>query len=534
MSVITKSTLVYPERQGTTFRAEDEINFYIPPSLSLLNTKSTCLLFDLNMTGLLKKSVSLSAGVAGLFQSITVMSGDGNTVYETLDSYGIQHAIYYYYTKIAGNHLRELHEGKPTTVVFGMESANQYCNGLATDSSAHKKVEVMLPLYLVGCLSPVLRDKVFPLVATQGLRLRIVLSTVERGTQVIKSPCSADSTTGQPASVDPDATRNEAGGYQVAFQASQSNATNNLVVDRIRDNTRVQFNGVKRAIVWNKNGASATPKVAHPFMVGQTISGSFAGSPRKITGISQNADGQILLTCDGAAFVGLTGVSVLIDTSSANNPDENYEINNLRLQVSYAVANPEYLSAIQRSVAAGKMTIDIRSWTDYAQNIAANSLENSMYIKSVNNRAHSIISTPIKVGSAVSLLEDSYIADQQGIRAYQYILYNVLTPNKQIQLGRFVKMNGDAKASADGAAVKEMSHAIVASNYPLNNIKYPWRQFFIGRKLANKGYSMNLNAEGDVRLSVSYDSIAAATLFHNCVHHTRRITVQGNQQTVTL
>ena len=164
------------------------------------------------------------------------------------------------------------------------------------------------------------------------------------------------------------------------------------------------------------------------------------------------------------------------------------------------------------------------------------SKQNSMYIKAVNNRAKSIISVPIKVSSGASVLEDSYQPDQQNVASYQYILYNVLTPNKSIQLGRFVKSNGDDKSSFDGSAVKEMSHAIVASGYPMNNMKYPWRHFFIGRKLANPGYSMKLNQEGDVRLSVAYNSNPGPvpTLFHNCVHHIRRITVQGNQQSVTL
>ena len=165
--VTTKSTLIYPERRATSYSAQDEMNFYIPPSLSLLNTKNTTLNFDLVMTGNLKKSVSMSAGTNALFESITVMSGDGNTIYESLDSYGLKAALYYYYTHIADNHLRELHEGKPENVVVGYNSANMYCEGTdinATD--AHKKVSVHLPLYAVGCLSPVLRpDKVFPLIA---------------------------------------------------------------------------------------------------------------------------------------------------------------------------------------------------------------------------------------------------------------------------------------------------------------------------------------------------------------------------------
>ena len=49
MSIVSKSTLIYPERRATSYSAQDELNFYIPPSLSLLNTKNTTLNFDLQM-----------------------------------------------------------------------------------------------------------------------------------------------------------------------------------------------------------------------------------------------------------------------------------------------------------------------------------------------------------------------------------------------------------------------------------------------------------------------------------------------------
>ena len=539
MSVITKSTLVYPERQGTTFRAEDEINFYIPPSLSLLNTKSTALVFDLNMAGNLKKSVSQSAGAAALFQSITLSDGSGNTIYETLDSYGIQAAMYYFYTKIAGNELRELHEGKPNTVVFGYDSGNQFCEATATTAgNSHKKVEVVLPLYCVGCLTP-WREKIFPLIATGGLRMRIVLATAERALQVLKTPVGVAATGAVPER-DEDLTRDNVGGYDVNFQCTITNGNPVVEIARQIDVSHANFNNVNRALLWNNTSGAGAPVIAHPFVVGQSVRCNVdagADVTKTITAITQNAAGQLLLTLSSNS-TGVTGggFRLRILSDSTTNTNENFEINNLRMQVSYAVASPQYLEAIQKSVAAGKMVIDIDTWTDYSQNISAGSLQNSMYIKSVNNRAKSIVSVPIKVAAGTSILEDSYQPDQQNVANYQFILYNVLTPNKAIQLGRFIKENGDDRASFDGGAVKEMSHAIVASGYPLNNIKYPWRHFFIGRKLANPGYSMNLNQEGDVRLSVAYDSSGGpvATLWHNCVHHIRRITIQGNQQQVTL
>lgn len=539
MSIVTKSTLVYPDRQGTTFKAEDQIEFYIPPSLHLINTKSTFLLFDLNMTGNLKKAVSSSAGVFSLFKSITLSSGNSEYNYENLQDPGIQQAIYYYYSKIAGNNLRELHEGKPSSDVLGYDSANQYTDGLATTAAtAHKKVEVCLPLYMSGILSPN-REKIFPNVATSGLRIRIILNTAVEGLTVTKTRVGV-AATGAAPSPDEDLTRNNVGAYNVNFQCRAAGGDANLVVDRQIDVSHANFNNVNRALLFNQtSGGAGAPQVSHPFVVGQTLTentgGGFA-STRKIEGITQDANGKIVLAMSGGNIAAGTGYAMRIDSSSSNNTNENFEINNLRLQVSYAVAEPSYLEAIQRSVAANKMTIDIDTWTDYAINVPSGSLQNQLYIKSVNNRAKSLISVPIKVASGASILEDSMASDQQNCQDYQYTLYGINVPNRPVRIGRFIKEDGDQKASFSGSAVKEMSHAFSAAGYELNNIKYPWRRFFLGRKLANEGYSMNLNQEGDVRLSLSFNSSGGpvATLVHNCVHHIRRITVGPNQQMVTL
>jgi len=100
-NLITKSVVVYPERQGAVFQASDEINFYLPPSLGLLNP-DTYLRFNLKMKGLLKKQPCQSAGAASIISSVVVMSGDGRTIYETLDNYAIKAALYYHYSENEG------------------------------------------------------------------------------------------------------------------------------------------------------------------------------------------------------------------------------------------------------------------------------------------------------------------------------------------------------------------------------------------------------------------------------------------------
>ena len=553
MSLVSKSTLIYPDRRATSYGSQDEINFYIPPGLSLLNTKGTTLNFDLQMSGNLKKSVSMSAGVNSLFESITLYSGSGDTVYETLDSYGIKAALYYYYTKIADNSLRELHEGKPENVVFGFNSANMYCEGTAINSStAHKKVSVHLPLYCVGCLSS-LRERVFPLVATGGLRIRIVLSTSERALQVLKCPVGVAGADGVPTR-DENLTINEQGGYNTYFQCEVVNGSKTVRIDRQIDANHDTggFDNVNRALLFSvKNNLpaggtgiySGGVQVSHPFLIGQTVEGNVDDAPggagsvsKTIENIQQDNDGKIVLTLSSnSTGASEGGYRLRIDASPTVNPNEDYELSNVNMTVSYAVATPEYLEAIQRSVDNNKMVIDIDTSTSYTENISQGSLQNTMYINSVNNRAKSILAVPIKVNTQNTYLEDSYQPDQQNIKNYQFILYNVLPPNLAVVVSRFQKENGDENASFGGVAMKELSHAINAAGYPVNNLFAPWRNFAIGRALSQPGYSYNMNQAGDVRLNVNYDSSSVqSTLWYINVHHIRRINVNGNQQTVTL
>ena len=128
MSVITRSQYVYSERKNNVYKPQDTINFYIPPSISLINTKNTYMVFDLKMTGLqYKAAVSQKAGIYSLFRSITISTGDGSQVLETLDNYGFLQALKYYYEKTeTKENLAVLHEGKPNKMYIDYSSCNQY------------------------------------------------------------------------------------------------------------------------------------------------------------------------------------------------------------------------------------------------------------------------------------------------------------------------------------------------------------------------------------------------------------------------
>ena len=119
MSVICKSSYIYSERKNNVYKCDsgggDTINFYIPESLAVINTKSTYLVFNLKMTGTQYKAcVSQKAGVYSLIRSMQISSGDGSTVFETLDHYAWLQALKYYYEQTeTSRNLAVLHEGFP-------------------------------------------------------------------------------------------------------------------------------------------------------------------------------------------------------------------------------------------------------------------------------------------------------------------------------------------------------------------------------------------------------------------------------------
>ena len=533
MSVVTKETIIYTERKNYTYQSEDEIQIYIPPSVALLNTKDCYLIANLKVTGKLKACVSERAGAYALFRSVTIMSGDGQQVIETLDNYAIMQALQYYYSQAESiNNLRTLHEGKPNKVTLGDTSCNQYVdaqsfvnNGIGA-SGCHNNIEVLLPLYLSGCLKPS-RIKVFPNIALNGLRIKIQLNNAETALQVVRAPLyEYDAILGVKKT-------GTFGGYtkdsSYTLNGAVANGNNELTLRCTLDNLQAGNNRVLSPNV---------EKPAHLFVVGQTIQVDTAQAEQEeftvnaVDIVKTTVDSvdqyRIKLTLSGNLVnnaADRANVNIKLDTDSGSKDQGlNFEFSQVRMNVGFVQPPPKYLQSVVKQIEAGKMNFDILTYTDFPVNISQNSNNNSLYINSRNNRGKALLSIP-QGGKANSVAEDSFKPDRETVRDYQYILYKVLTPDKRVNLNRFNLESHNAQA------LREMMLSLDAADIRVNNIKDSYEHFFIGRRLALPGYSYNCNRpqDGEIRLNVNYKEVGESLMMHNFMVHLRQVQVQAGQ-----
>ncbi len=297
-------------------------------------------------------------------------------------------------------------------------------------------------------------------------------------------------------------------------------ATNKIVLKKIGDSLNVDGHVLSAS----EDGA------AHLFMGGQTITllDSVSGNTEDIvvTSVTQDADKRLEITTTGNVVNAynnvetagaLTTTTIHIKVDSTTVPLQNYEMKDVRMMVDYVLPPPGYMNSVLAQVNKG-LQMDIRSYTNYGVNISNNSLTNSLYINARNTRGKAILSVPIN-SSQATYVEDSLVPDRNTIKNYQFILHKILCPDQLVNMNRY-NLN-----AYNAVALREQQHALAAGDIPVNNILKNYKMFFIGRRLALKGYSYNMNREGEVRLNVNYNQ-TAALLLNNFVVHLRRIIVR--------
>ena len=517
-NLVTKNQFIYSDRKNTEYKAEEVINVFIPPNMAMVNTKEVFMVFDVKLSSSQYKGcLCPSAGAYSLFRAIQIMDGTGSTVLETLDSYATLQALKYHMEKLdSTDNLYALHEGKPNKNVLNQNdsSLNQYCDATKAEDY-FTTVKVTLPLYCSGLLNPK-RKYLTPVLALRGLRIQIELNNFVDMFQATQAPLYKY-IANDPI---PNQLTGDYGGY-TNTEAYRVQATANAGDTAI---TLMKYGDLATANV-NCVLTDDRANPAHLFCVGQKIVVEGIADQVTVSGVTVNAN-RVVLSVPALSAQVPAGNKVYIPT---NITDGDVRISNFALNVGTVDPPQDYLNEIMKMSQTGKLQFDITSYTLFNKNISKNSLSNSLVINAMNTRAKSLICIPIM--SKGDVLIDTFQSVAMGtshnneLQSYSLKLYNnVIVPDRLVPLTSY--NNGGFTAICQ----REQMLSADASGWEVNNIQNMDQHFFIGRRLAMKGYSYD--CKNFIELNINYKQNTDAFVMGCYVVHKRRIIVNDDNVSV--
>ncbi len=535
--VPTKVVSIKPEAQvNYNPKTQNQLRWLIPQYLGFIDPRSLYLKYNIKMSGRGHVKPDWRAGVHSLWRDIRIQDGTGSAELEMIQDYNVNTANWWEWTTNESiNNKRELFEGRSETSSLN----NQIYYGASGDWSAgnvattfdRKTLEIQQPIYS-GILGG---DKVFPVVATKGLRCQMTLDDLRRSL-VFNSNLGID-------------------GQFVGCVQAKNIADDAKVAEASKFNIEIQQpsagpggRGVNR---------NASPSNNNPFDIGDVLYISDAGDGANeeelgvITDFSKdgNNDLQISYIPARANGVGLTanhaiGSRVFVKAQDrvngkvvANVPAQqitdagasiSYELSNIEMLVLQVQPPEGYVSAMMNQVNSSTgLTLDFRAWTLYRFNLnTINGLTNQL-IPANQKRAYSILSVPLDIDTQSVLSSSSLVGVPDNARNYQYVFRGNLIPDRPVKVERFTTAN-----TPNALALVETEKALVNANYGVRNLLNSQNRFLIARAFSKYNQIFDLSA-GDLALRVEYEGATKTKLYEHFVQYIRRINIGSNGVVVT-
>lgn len=536
----TKSIIVKPEAQvDVSPRGVNQIRFLIPQYLGFIDPKGTTLNYDLIMSGRGKPIPNGRAGVHSCWRDFRIQDGTGGTTLEEVQDYNVLVAQWWGYTQndSIGNK-RNMFEGRQ---VNPAEGSNVYYSGAfnwsagdVTVSPSPVQLNIRQPVYS-GILSG---EKVFPVVATQGLRLQMTLDSVARSVVYPNGMLGFGINAVGGAGLVP---QSRPVGLKVAIASGDHSKTDVTTAFSIQIQKPSEGPGGRGV---NNN---ALPYNNNPFDIGDMLyinNGVTSDSLGVITTFGKDADDDLEITFIPARpiTVGLVndyaeGDSVYIKSADrlnglvvANVPPVNvvqagvntdYTLSNIEM-VCAVVSPPEgYIKGLQSQIASSKgLAMDFKTYSLHRVNLnAVNGLTNQL-IPDNSARAYSILSVPLAQGSQLDASMDSLQGVVDGCQNYQYVLGGHLIPDRPIDLIKYT----NATPHTDALHLIELEKSLVNCGYGVRNLQRIPERFLIGRGFSKYGQVGNLSGR-DLSLRVEYSGAIEQKLYNHYVCHLRRMVI---------
>ena len=549
MFVPTKTISIKPEAQiDYNPNNQNNIRWLIPQHLGFFDPRQTQMKYKLTMSGRGFARPSHRAGVHSLLRDLRIMDGTGSTELESIQDYNVLTSQWWGYTQnesIANK--RDLFEGR---------SANQDINGQLFYSASGdwqtneisfprtpKTVEITQPIYS-GILGG---DRVFPVVATQGLRIQMTLDNKNRS---LENPSDLGIKLGLNDLEISGALLGATGATPLLKQEKQTPGdTFEVVIKRPEDSANGR--GVNR---------NAQPYNNNPFDIGDMLYVALTDRSAEaqlgvITAMTSDANNDLQIKfCPNRANNDALGLDAAGGGVATDYPDGSriyikqedrtngiqvtqmpaviaataavpisYTIQDIEMLILQVQPPPQYIEGMMKQVSTeAGLSLDFRTWTLYRFNLATTNGLTNQLIPATQQRAYSIMSIPLGITQQNNIALDSFKGETDGCQNYQYVYGGSLIPDRPINLVRYTQ----SPQRTDALHIVELEKSLVNAGYGVRNLLRVPERFLIGRAFSKYGQIMNLSSQ-DLSLRVEYQGATNEKLFEHFIQSLRRVNISS-------
>ena len=549
-----KQIQINPEAQvDYNSKNQTQIRFVFDSYIGYMDPRTSRMQYQVKMTGRGNPQPNPRAGVSSLIRDWRIEDGTAqSTLEEVLDSNVLTAQNWAYSQNSSVTHKRTMFEGQSLTPKVGEStywSDEVGRNGdwdhapvTVSSSQTPKTLQVQHTLFNSGLLGGGQDAKVFPLVATKGLRLHMNLENAQRACTFQTGELGVSETGHESTCCSLGGALIEANGNKVAlgdtFPVKVLDPTAALAHGRSGVNLIQEggYNNNPFAVgdeVWcgSDDGADGEPlgiiiemtkdavtheltlMVCHNNVVGATWGYDHAlGSPLWVRP-SDRVDGIVtgFVPDEPAGLYALMAQKL------------DYTLSNVEWLVSQVSPPSGYVEAMLNQIQSGKgMVIDFRCWSTYRNTLSAINGLTTGLIPTETTRAYSVLSTPLAQNHQLSVQYDSFKPCTNSAKNYQYAWGNKLYPDRPVHLERF----SQTVPKPNALALIELEKSLVNAGIAVRDLQRTPEKFNIGRAWSKYGGTMNLSGS-TLTLRVEYNGGTERLMFDNFIHQLRRIKIQG-------
>ncbi len=490
-NINTKDVSITTDRQ-IDYIAENVANVTISPSeVPMIHGKETFLRFNVKLEGIAKAMLDDAAGGVSVLERVEIWDGNQQALIENVRDYAQLAATRHHYENTSSmDAMGEILEGySPNdsldSIYFDMPTSSSEMG-----QTLFKKVEIVVPLRMTSTLY----QKVFPVVATRGLIVRLYFA---RDVKAIR--CYTATGFSNAA--------NQAFALETAVAAAP---TTQIKLSKLGTTPAGQI----RALA---NGSNV-PYVVGTNIVFENTAGNLE-TAGVVTAMSQDISSVILTVASFTPAVAANANAKVWATTT--NFDVKYTVSNMELIANVVEPQKGYYNSLMKKMKSdGGVVIDYNSWSQKLNNVNSNESTTSVLIDCVESRGCSIVNNFYDPNYSFSKNDLKPIIDN--LQNYQFLLNNVLTPNRKVDTSRFSTTALDWNAVCLGETTKALRRC-----FPVRTECENGKHFTIGRETAKQNYSSNLR-DNDVRLNLFFLNPAVNKMLSSNIYHTRRLTITDN------